>query len=240
MSPFTTTNGTRHRALAATVAVVALTALGGCASTGPSAGAADASSSPAPSTAPTLIGTYEEGYDAGYAAGSAKGARASADFLADRTEAYGNGYDAGYTQGTSEAQAAESNPITAFGKTMTWEDGLALTVTSDGTFTPGRWAATDPFPAYTTFTFTVTNGTSTTWTPSAYANITSAGAEGDEVFDSDQGYGGGPSSPVLPGQTLTWKQGFGVQDPADLTLSVTVDYSHVDVVYTTHESAWTF
>ena len=188
----------------------------------------------------TLIGTYQEGYDLGYEHGSTTGARAGAAFLSERTEEYREGYDAGYTAGKDEAEAATKNPVTSFGTPMEWEDGLTLTVTNDGYFTPSEWAAVGDFPTYLSFTFTVTNGTSTTWTSSGYTQVTSAGAAGDEVYDSDQGYGGAPTAPVLPGQSITWKQGFGVADPADLTMNVSLDWDHVDVVYTTLEDAWTF
>ncbi|WP_251153195.1 hypothetical protein [Cellulosimicrobium sp. Marseille-Q4280] len=96
------------------------------------------------------------------------------------------------------------------------------------------------FPTYLGFTFTVTKGTTTTWTSFSSTQITSARVAGDEVYDSEQGYGGAPDAPVLPGQSITWKQGFGVNDPADLTMNVSVDFDHVDVVYTTVQDAWTF
>jgi hypothetical protein len=245
--PYSSPLSTRPPLRLVALLLAATTSLVGCGVTGasePGPGSNDTSSnspaSPSETSSPTLIGTYDEGYDLGYQHGSGTGARATAAFLAERTTEFRQGYDAGYTTGKDEAEAAETNPVTSFGSTMEWEDGLTLTVTNDGSFTPDEWASVGDFPTYLSFTFTVTNGTSTTWDASAYAQITSAGTAGDEVYDSDQGYGGAPSSPVLPGQSITWKQGFGVTDPADLTMSVTVDWEHVDVVYTTVEDAWTF
>ncbi|WP_435735289.1 hypothetical protein V5D56_10450 [Cellulosimicrobium sp. PMB13] len=246
--PYTSPFSTRPTIRLAAMLVTLATSLVGCGVVGStsapeSSGAGPTtSSSPAPSatSSPELIGTYQEGYDLGYQHGSGTGAKATPAFLAERTPEYRTGYDAGYATGKNEADAAPANPVTSFGSTMEWEDGLTLTVTSDGPFTPREWASVGEFPTYLSFTFTVTNGTATTWTSSGYTQITSAGVAGDEVYDSDQGYGGAPSAPVLPGQSISWKQGFGVNDPADLTMNVSVDFDHVDVVYTTVQDAWTF
>ncbi len=230
------------RAVAAALSLVgSLTACGLAAPVAPEVTPTTSSSATEPAgTEPTLTGTYQEGYDLGYQHGSTTGARAGTDFLAERTEQFNDGYEAGYSTGKGEAEAANQNPVTSFGTPMEWEDGLTLTVTNDGYFTPSEWAAVGDFPTYLSFTFTVTNGTATTWSSSGYTQVTSGGVAGDEVYDSGQGYGGAPTAPVLAGQSITWKQGFGVTDPADLTMNVSLDWDHVDVVYTTVEDAWTF
>ncbi|MBD8078175.1 hypothetical protein [Cellulosimicrobium arenosum] len=215
--------------------------VGGTDTSGPSASAEPSTEqSPEPSPEPSLIGTYDEGYELGYTHGSGTGAKATPAFLTERTAEFRRGYDAGYTTGKDEADSAATNPVTSFGSTMEWEDGLELTVTNDGPFTPSEWAAVGDYPTYLSFTFTVTNGTSTTWTSSGSTQISSGGVAGDEVYDSDQDYGGSPDGPVLPGQSISWQQGFGVNDPDDLTMSASVDWDHVEVIYTTVEDAWTF
>jgi hypothetical protein len=53
-----------------------------------------------------------------------------------------------------------------------------------------------------------------------YLTASSAGTEADQVFDTQGGLDGGPMTAVLPGQSVTFPAGFGVNDPADLLVQV--------------------
>ncbi|MBO3102568.1 hypothetical protein [Cellulomonas fengjieae] len=111
--------------------------------------------------------------------------------------------------------------VMAWGQTMTYADGLALTVSQPTGYTPGEWAAgTEGHTNFVTFDVTVMNGTSQPYDPLLLmTGATSGGVAASEVFDSEV-LGTRPDAAILPGQTVTWKVGYGVADPADITVDV--------------------
>ncbi len=125
-----------------------------------------------------------------------------------------------------------------FGQTYPWEDGLSVSVSAGASFTPSEYASSDKAPAYLMFVITITNNTGATFDPSMfYATAQSADAEADEVYDTDSGLKGSPSTKLLNGRTSTFNVGFGVKDPKDVVMEVQPGFEYESVIFTTAEAA---
>jgi hypothetical protein len=120
----------------------------------------------------------------------------------------------------------------AFGDIAAFEDGLEVGASAPAPFTPAEWASGgDGFTQFVRIDITLTNGTAEAFDPTlTYVTLSSAGAEGSEVFDSGNGIVGGPTTSLLPGQSVTFPVVFGVNDPADLTLEVSPGVWEYDTV----------
>ncbi len=83
---------------------------------------------------------------------------------------------------------------------------------------------------------TFTNGTKKTFDPTlTTGNITSGDREGDSIFQDGLD---APDNKILPGRKITWWMGYGVDNPKDLTLDVSVGFlDYDDVIFTNSKSA---
>ena len=128
--------------------------------------------------------------------------------------------------------AAADDGVYSFGDTVTFEDGSTLTVAAPVAFRPKRFAAGgESFPAHVKYRATFTNNTDEVFDPSmTTANVTSGGVEGDSVYQDGLD---APENPVLPGKSVSWWMGYGVQEPADTQLTVTLGFlDYEDVIFT--------
>lgn len=109
-----------------------------------------------------------------------------------------------------------------FGETVVYEDGLEVSISAPEPFTPSEAAAGgENHPSHVRFDVTVTNGTDAPYEPVLiYLSASSAGAEGDQIFDFANGLEGGPTTTVLPGESVTFPAAFGVNDPADVLVQL--------------------
>jgi hypothetical protein len=135
------------------------------------------------------------------------------------------GEQVGEGEGTADdaASGEEVETLAAgLGETVTYPDGLAVSVSGAEPFTPTEWAAgTEGFTQFVRMDVTITNGTDEAFDPSlAFVTASSGGVEASSVFDSEAGVGGGPTTQVLPGASVTFAVAFGVSDPADLVVEV--------------------
>jgi hypothetical protein len=136
------------------------------------------------------------------------------------------------TPNESPAEAPPAGPaILAWGETLTYEDGLAITLSQPTGYAPSEWAAgVDSFTSFVVLNVTITNGTSQPYEPfNMQMAATSGGAAATEVYDTahdGQGadLGVPPSAAVLPGQAITYAVGYGVANTADLTVDVSAGY----------------
>lgn len=120
----------------------------------------------------------------------------------------------------------------AFGDTVTFEGGSTLTVEAPVKFRPKRFAAGgEAFPAHVKYKATFTNNTDEVFDPAlSSGSVSSAGIEGDSVFQDGLD---APDNPVLPGKSVTWWMGYGVQDPADTQLTVSLGFlDYEDAIFT--------
>lgn len=134
--------------------------------------------------------------------------------------------------GNRPAETAEAGPL-AFGETVTYEDGLSLTVGRPAPFSPSDVAAgAEGFSAAVRFSVDIVNGTTANIEPGQFsATVQSATVEGSEVFEGDLI---GPTSTVLlPGRGAIFSIGFAVQDPADLVMEVDPGCGHDAATFAT-------
>lgn len=134
---------------------------------------------------------------------------------------------------SSEAPAPAENPT--FGRTFTYDDGLSITVSAPQPYEPSEYAFVgEPAPAaFVVFDVTIVNGTSANYEPAVFsATMQSANVESSQVFDSQQGMNGSPSTVLLPGREAVFRMAFGATDPADLVLQVTPGFEYDAAVFT--------
>jgi hypothetical protein len=126
-------------------------------------------------------------------------------------------------------EAPKENP--KFGETVTYENGLQITVSKPKEFKPTDTAAvTEDAAKFLSFDVLVVNNTGKNFDPSMiYMSLQSGDTEGEEVFDSEGGYEGTPSTKLLDGRQAKYKVGFGVADPNDLN---TGDFEQEATLYT--------
>lgn len=98
------------------------------------------------------------------------------------------------------------------------------------TDTPEHQPPDAPGPA---FTVTITNGTTKPYDPTLFnATIQSGAAEGDQVYDSANGYNGAPHTTLLAGRKSIFKLGFGLTSPTDLVLQVRPGFEYSKAIFT--------
>ncbi len=142
--------------------------------------------------------------------------------------------DSGSSAGTggSGDEAASDDGVYAFGDTVTFEDGSTLTVEAPVKFRPKRFAAGgEAFPAHVKYKATFTNNTDEVFDPAlSSGSVSSAGIEGDSVYQDGLD---APDNPVLPGKSVTWWMGYGVQDPAETQLTMSLGFlDYEDAIFT--------
>jgi hypothetical protein len=133
---------------------------------------------------------------------------------------------------TTDAPTVDPNEPVSFGSTKTYEDGLSVTVSKGTNFTPSQYASADKAKAYLKYTITVVNGTGKVFDPSMFnASVQSSNTEGGQVFDSEKGLEGAPSTKLLKGREAKFTIGFGVADPKDVVMEVTPSFEHESVLF---------
>lgn len=140
----------------------------------------------------------------------------------------------------SQASAPEQEPVVeddglyAFGETVTYEDGVSVSVSEPADYVAGELAS-GPVAGQPTLAFkiVVTNGSEEPFDPSlVLATLASGGAESAGVFDTENEVGFPPMTKVLPGQTVEWIQAWSVVDAASLTLELNVGFTHDAAIFT--------
>lgn len=114
---------------------------------------------------------------------------------------------------------AEAKPDPKFGQTYTWPGGLSVRVSRPKPFAPSEYASFDKAPNYREFEITLINKTGAKVDGSiVYLTVQSGDQEMTEVFDSEKGLNGTPSTPLLDGRQARWRTAFGVKNPRDIVL----------------------
>lgn len=138
---------------------------------------------------------------------------------------------------TDDASADPAASVAAFGETWTYTDGISVTVSAPVEFTPSEFALTGSQPYNVAFEITLANGTDAPFEPFAYSLVQSGGLEAEAVFDSGNEIGDIGTSPfatILPGESITWLEGYNVADPADVTLQLSPEFDYEDAIFTTN------
>jgi hypothetical protein len=110
-----------------------------------------------------------------------------------------------------------------FGKSHAWDDGVIVTVGRPKEFEPSKWAVVEKSKRYVKFTVTVVNKSEKPIDIGrTYISVQSRNREEDQLFDSMSGLKGVPDTKVLKGRASEFDVGFGVADPKDVVMEVTL------------------
>lgn len=143
--------------------------------------------------------------------------------------------DANASAAASASSSASSKTDTnaSFGQTITYDDGLAVTVTDKGTFKPSEYAAKEKAKRYIKYQVTLKNGTDKSIDPVLiYPTLQDGEAEASSVTDVEKKIGVPPTTKLLPGRTVKWNVAYGV-DTDDLVMEVAInDFTHDSAIYT--------
>jgi len=137
-----------------------------------------------------------------------------------------------------EASEPEASPlIKSFGEVVTYEDGVSISVSMVGEFTPTPYAAgvtAGKIP--TVFLIVVTNNSKQAIKPYTFALANSGGMPAEGISDiGNEEYGElgfDPTGTILPGQTLQWYTAFSLADPLDVTMEISPGFEYEDAIFT--------
>jgi hypothetical protein len=136
------------------------------------------------------------------------------------------------SSGSSSPAASSSNP--KFGQTVTYKDGLQITVGTPSPYTPSDSAAGATQPVNIQFPITIKNGTSKNFSPALVTvAASSGGTEGSQITDvANNNMGLPPTTDILPGSSLSWNVAFSVADQASINLQVSPGFTDDKVIFT--------
>lgn len=138
--------------------------------------------------------------------------------------------------GEPEPTEEPSDQTLKFGAAYTWEDGVSLKVSKPANYKPTESAAAAKAKAYLKFTVTVVNKSSKPLDLAlTYITVQSSNKEAEQVFDSEGGIEGTPSTKLLKGRESEWEIAFGVADPKDVVMEVALqdDFERPSLIYST-------
>ena len=139
------------------------------------------------------------------------------------------------TEEASDDAGGASTEALAFGDTQAWDDGVSMTVSEPEPFTPSDLAAGADQAEDVIFTLTITNDSSENVQPVVLPSLDSDGVEATRIFDV--GAEGGqvgipPTTAVLPGESITWREAWSVADADALTMEAAPSFRYEDVTWT--------
>lgn len=139
--------------------------------------------------------------------------------------------DPGEAAAETAAVSSPAEGAYAFGQEATWPDGVKVRVSKPTVFKPGEYAAISDKSVknFVAVDITLTNGSSAAVEASnIVVRATSGDREAEAVFDGDRSTF--PSSRVMPGKSLKWRQAFG-KPGSDFLLTVDWGYSGQPVTF---------
>ncbi|MCD2441432.1 DUF2510 domain-containing protein [Agromyces sp. SYSU K20354] len=126
-----------------------------------------------------------------------------------------------------------------FGDTMTWDDGVSLTVSVPEPYTPSEFAVGATQAENVVFTLTLTNNSPEELQPLPLPTLSSGDQEvsqifdiGSDVFDPGDDVGIPPTAPVAPGASISWRAAWSVDDPSSLTLQAAPSFRYPNATFT--------
>lgn len=133
-------------------------------------------------------------------------------------------------------------PITgdlAFGETMTWDDGVSLTVSAPEPYTPSDFAAGATHVSNVVFTLTITNNSTADLQPLPLPTLSSGDQEvsqifdiGNDVFGPGDDVGFPPADTIEPGGSVSWRVAWSLDDSSSLTLQVAPSFLYPSATFT--------
>jgi len=126
-------------------------------------------------------------------------------------------------------ERAQDNP--AFGQAVTFEDNSTLTCGKPVAFEPDQYAAGgENSKVHFKIKCTFRNKSDKTFDPALSSGSMSAGGEeGESVYQDGLD---APDNPVLPGKSVTWWMGYGVNSKQDVQVTVSLGFlDYKDVTF---------
>ncbi|GAA1814393.1 DUF2510 domain-containing protein [Agromyces neolithicus] len=127
----------------------------------------------------------------------------------------------------------------AFGETMTWDDGVALTVSAPEPYTPSEFALGATNASNVVFTLTLTNNSSADLQPLPLPAVSSGDQEVSQIFDigsdvigTGDDVGFPPAATIEPGESVTWRAAWSLDDPSSLTMQVAPSFLYPSATFT--------
>lgn len=125
----------------------------------------------------------------------------------------------------AEAEPEEEEELTGadpgvltFGEAFTYSDGLQVNISQPSQMTSSEWAVPSGAQGLT-FDVTIVNGTNKPYDPALdYFSAQIGNTEAEQIFDSEQGYDGTPSTKVLPDRESSFKVAFEGTDVDNLVM----------------------
>lgn len=138
-----------------------------------------------------------------------------------------------------EQPVAPDAGVFAFGETMTWDDGVALTVSAPEPYTPSDFAVGATEANNVVFTLTITNNSTEDLQPLPFPALSAGDQDVSQIFDigsdlADPGDDVGipPTATVEPGGSVSWRAAWSVDDPSLLTLQVAPNFLYPSATFT--------
>ena len=133
---------------------------------------------------------------------------------------------------SSAPSAAPADTNFKFGQTVTYKDGLAITVSAPAPYTPSDAAAGATQASNIVFTITVKNGTTKNYDPAIYTTVSSAGTEADSIIDIGDSTLNVPTTTILAGQSVTYKDAYSVADATKLVMDIEPGFGYDKTTFT--------
>jgi hypothetical protein len=141
--------------------------------------------------------------------------------------------DPNVTAAAKPSQAAHTDPLLkGFGDIITYKDGMSVTVSKPAPYTPTAEAAgvLGGVPTLL-FTFVVKNNSKVPVDISGWPLATSDGQEATAITDLGHLVGNTPAMTLLPGQGITWQEGFNVVDPSNITIQYRPGFNYGKAIF---------
>jgi hypothetical protein len=138
-----------------------------------------------------------------------------------------------------EQPEAPASGDLAFGETMTWSDGVALTVSAPEPYTPSDFAVGATQANDIVFTLTITNNSTEDLQPLPLPTLSSEDQEvslivdlGSDLLGPGDDVGIPPTASVEPGGSVSWRAAWSLDDPSSLTLQAAPSFLYPSASFT--------
>lgn len=140
------------------------------------------------------------------------------------------------TEETPEATVEENPFIQPFGGVVTYDDGVSVSVGAPVDFQITEYGLGGDQAHNVAFEVVITNNSDEPVTPSPFPSVSSGGVEASMIADTGNttpGYSAfGPTTDILPGQTVKWLTAYSIADPAVITFQVAPSFSYDEATFT--------
>lgn len=137
-----------------------------------------------------------------------------------------------------QPQAPDAGAL-AFGETMTWDDGVALTVSAPEPYTPSDLAVGATRANHVVFTLTLTNGSTEDLQPLPLPSMSAGDQEvsqvvdlGNDLLGPRDDVGIPPTATIEPGGSISWRAAWSLDDPSSVTLEVAPNFLYPSATFT--------